>query len=211
MKTTLFVCALFAAFALAVSLVFWSQVPDPMPIHWNASGHPDGYASRTFGLLLCPALALGVPALVCLIAMADPRARKHQAWTTLLIGISGYIVVVHGLIIRAAIAPDQKLSIRALTAAIACLIGLIGLVLPLIKPNRIAGIRTPWTLADDRNWTLTHRFGGWTVRVAAIVAAAAAFVVPDVAVLWVALGGAAVGFVAPVLFSWALHKARPLS
>ena len=211
MKTTLFVSALFASVALALSIFFWSQVPDPMPIHWNGSGEADGFASRTFGLLFCPALAIGLPALVCLLALLDPRARKQQAWTSILIGVSAYVVVVHGLIIRAALAPDHKLSIRALAAALACLFGLIGFVLPLIKPNRVAGIRTPWTLADERNWILTHRFGGWTVRIAAAVSVGSAFVVPEGAVLWIVLATTVVGFVAPVVFSWALHKAHPLS
>lgn len=38
----------------------------------------------------------------------------------------------------------------------------IGNVMGKLRPNYTVGIRTPWTLANDRVWDQTHRFGGKT-------------------------------------------------
>ena len=36
----------------------------------------------------------------------------------------------------------------------------IGAALGNVKSNHFMGIRTPWTLASERSWEYTHRFGG---------------------------------------------------
>jgi len=36
----------------------------------------------------------------------------------------------------------------------------IGVLMPSFKRNFFVGIRTPWTLADDKVWKKTHKFGG---------------------------------------------------
>lgn len=83
-------------------------------------------------------------------------------------------------------------------------------MLPNIKQNRFAGIRTPWTLSDERNWELTHRFGGWSAKVGGLVAALSALVLPELVMFWFALVSMMAGMLAPIAFSYALHKARPL-
>ncbi len=45
-------------------------------------------------------------------------------------------------------------------SAIFCLLSL-PLVLSLVPPNRLYGIRTPKTLANEQVWYRANRFGGW--------------------------------------------------
>jgi uncharacterized membrane protein len=51
------------------------------------------------------------------------------------------------------------LIIEILAALALAVFGWMGL-LEKIPPNRIAGIRTRFTLASERNWYVTHRAGG---------------------------------------------------
>jgi uncharacterized membrane protein len=37
----------------------------------------------------------------------------------------------------------------------------IGNYLPKTRQNLTMGIKVPWTLANEKNWNLTHRFGGY--------------------------------------------------
>src|SRR5688572_18705244 len=39
MKETIYACAGITLAGLLVSLAVWNHVPDPMPIHWDASGN----------------------------------------------------------------------------------------------------------------------------------------------------------------------------
>src|ERR1041385_2519158 len=125
-KKTLFICGSIALLGLLLSAIVWNQVPDPFPIHWDAAGRANGYASRTFGLLLGPALAFGIPALVALISLADPRAREQTAWHPIVIGLSTFTIIMHGLMIRAALSEDHTLSIRILMAVMCGFCSLLG-------------------------------------------------------------------------------------
>ena len=42
----------------------------------------------------------------------------------------------------------------------------IGNQLPRARPNWWFGIRTPWTLSNDRVWERTHRVGGYLMAAA---------------------------------------------
>lgn len=54
----------------------------------------------------------------------------------------------------------------------------IPLVMGLIPRNRLYGIRTRKTLADDRTWHAANRFGGWTLIVGSLIYLTLAFAVP---------------------------------
>ena len=45
----------------------------------------------------------------------------------------------------------------------------IGMMMEKSKRNWFIGIRTPWTLSDDRVWERTHRLGGRMFKAAALV------------------------------------------
>jgi len=48
---------------------------------------------------------------------------------------------------------------KIVSLAVGILFIVIGYYLKGVKPNWFFGIRTPWTLADDRVWDATHRLG----------------------------------------------------
>jgi len=51
---------------------------------------------------------------------------------------------------------------------------ILGNVLPRARPNWWFGIRTPWTLSNDRVWVRTHRVGGYLLAGAGVVLLAGA-------------------------------------
>jgi uncharacterized membrane protein len=58
-------------------------------------------------------------------------------------------------------ATDKEMSFTmALFPVLSLFLMLMGNYLQAVKPNYFIGIRTPWTLQDERNWVLTHRLGG---------------------------------------------------
>jgi uncharacterized membrane protein len=66
---------------------------------------------------------------------------------------------------------------RLLPAAVGVLLIVVGNALPRVRPNWWFGIRTPWTLSNDRVWERTHRVSGY-VFVALGVLALGALVLP---------------------------------
>ena len=53
-----------------------------------------------------------------------------------------------------------------------------GNVLGKIRWNHTLGIRTPWTLGDERVWDKTHRFGGWAFVAGGVLLLGATFALP---------------------------------
>jgi len=52
------------AIAVIVQLVVLPTLPDPVAIHWGASGEPDGYASAWVSIMVTALVGLGIPLLI---------------------------------------------------------------------------------------------------------------------------------------------------
>jgi uncharacterized membrane protein len=63
----------------------------------------------------------------------------------------------------------------------ACIILLLAipLILGLIPPNRIYGIRTVETLSDQQRWYEINRFGGWALSISSLLYLAVAVLFPS--------------------------------
>ncbi|MEI9989600.1 MAG: SdpI family protein [Rhizomicrobium sp.] len=82
----------------------------------------------------------------------------------------------------------------------------IGNVSGKLRPNHFAGIRTPWTLADDEVWDKTHRFGGWIFVICGFVVLNAALIFDASATTRIATGATLATAIVVIGASW--HFAR---
>lgn len=99
---------------------------------------------------------------------------------------------------------------RVAPALVGMLLIVLGNALPRARPNWWFGIRTPWTLSNDRVWIRTHRVGGYLIVLAGILMlVAAAFqrswtlVVGFAAVLAAAFGSLVYSY-----FAWKQETSR---
>lgn len=86
---------------------------------------------------------------------------------------------------------------------------LLGNYIPKLGQNYTVGIKVPWTLNSERNWTLTHRMAGRLFVAAGIISICAAFqesVVGNEATLIVIVGVIIVAGLGSVLYSFWLYK-----
>ncbi len=117
----------------------------------------------------------------------------------LLVGLFGYI---HVLSLLAALDAHWNAT-RALIGGILLAMMLLGNVLGKVPRNFYVGIRTPWTLADERVWQATHRLAARCVVAAGLIGLLAVVIAGWVAFSLVVL---IVSFVIPVLYSLILYK-----
>ncbi|HLO33107.1 MAG TPA: SdpI family protein [Anaerolineales bacterium] len=64
--------------------------------------------------------------------------------------------------------------------AIVIVVLTLPLILGLIPPNRIYGIRTVETLVDKQRWYQANRYGGWTLLVSSLIYLGVAAFFPSV-------------------------------
>jgi uncharacterized membrane protein len=96
---------------------------------------------------------------------------------------------------------------RAFLAGVLIMVGLMGNVLGKVRRNYWIGVRTPWTLANDRVWNDTHRQAArFLVAVAALglvtLMLPVSFLMASTAVFALIFGGLAV----PALYSFVYYK-----
>jgi uncharacterized membrane protein len=208
-KTTLYLCTALAILGVLVSAVVWNVVPSPMPVHWNASGQADGFASRGFGLLVMPLSTLGLTLLVQVVARRQQLGSGTRSALGIIMGtFASFMLGVHLLMIHAALSTGMHLSTGLFTALFGALFLAIGLAMPRLEPNRIAGVRTPWTLRSEANWKVTHRFAAYSMGGAGLLTILVSPLLSPPALFVVSFGAIMIGSLSPVLVSYLLYRAR---
>lgn len=152
-----------AAVSFVLTASAWFFLPGQIPIHWSASGEVDTWGDRA-NILWIAALPLAMALFLRLIPRIDPRRdayRRHaEAWESLSLVLClglmalGWVTVAAGMGLAIASGTLIKLVLGLLLAG-------LGNSLGRLKPNWFFGIRTPWTLASEESWRLTHRRGGF--------------------------------------------------
>jgi uncharacterized membrane protein len=149
--------------AIALSALMSPHMPDVVPTHWNSAGHVDGYGSKWINLLLMPGTIIFCMALTPLLPFLSPKQFKIEPFEStygyVMVLLSGLILALHIVILRASTGRAIDLNSDFLIVMFG-FFALIGNVLGKVGRNFWMGVRTPWTLADERVWKATHRFAG---------------------------------------------------
>lgn len=205
--------------ALAAPFVFlaavWPQVPERIPIHFNAAFVPDGWIRKPWGALLLPLTSPLVVALTLLWFRFDPKMAKCDADTREHVGkVLHQVLVATTMLISAC-------SVAVIWAAWGNLnpvIAVINYGLPLmflvvgngmskLRPNYTIGIRVPWTLESPVVWTKTHRLGGrLMVGLGLGLLAAVTFGLGKAWYAWVLLSGIGVWVVTVMTYAFILSR-----
>ncbi|WP_135257517.1 DUF1648 domain-containing protein [Thermus caldilimi] len=188
----------------ALTLFVYSQLPERIPAHWNAQGEVTRYGSRMEVFLLPLVLTLLYPFLA-LAPRLDPKLRGQapKVWPWLLAAVVWTFTLLQGAFLYAAWSHAQGRPFpvaRALLGAVGLVFLVLGLLLPRLPPNHLAGVRTPWTLEDPEVWQRVHRQAGLAFALLGLLAWLAALL--GGGWLWVWLAALLAVGVYLVLFSY---------
>jgi immunity protein, SdpI family len=158
--------------AAAFSLAVWGRLPARVATHWNAQGQVNGWGSRGFAAWLMPivmaAIALVLPALPRIDPRRENFAKFRPTYDLVVNAVITMLAVMHVAVLGAAL--GWPVSMERLTPLmVGGLFLVLGNVMPRARPNWWFGIRTPWTMSNDRVWERTHRLGGYLFVVAGVL------------------------------------------
>ncbi len=146
----------------------WPQIPERIPIHFNASFVPDGWMKKPWGALLLPLTNFIVVTVTLLWFRFDPKMAKCDADTREHVGkvLRQALVATCLLIAACSVAViwaawgNLNPVIAVINYGLPIMFLVIGNSMSKLRPNYTIGIRVPWTLESPVVWTKTHRFGG---------------------------------------------------
>jgi uncharacterized membrane protein len=164
---------IFFAVAALLSIISHPFLPGTVVSHWNAQGFADGYIAKEWLLVLFPAFILAVAALISFFIKKDPlysNILKFKREADLAVyAVLAFLLYVYALMLLWNTGVGFSMA-YALAPAMAILLFILGVVMRKAKRNYVIGIRTPWTLANDRVWDKTHRLGSKLLMAAGVIA-----------------------------------------
>lgn len=159
--------------SFAVGIYFFPQMPEKMASHWNIRSEVDGYIPKFWGLFLMPIISLGLFLLFLLIPKIDPlkenikKFKKYFDWFVFLIIVFLFYLYFLTIIWNIGFRFD---FVVFLMPAFSLLFYYIGILTENAKRNWFIGIRTPWTLSNDKVWEKTHKIGGKLFKIVGLIA-----------------------------------------
>ncbi|MBW0369755.1 SdpI family protein [Ensifer adhaerens] len=164
----------------SATLVGYLAIPAEalLPIHWGVDGTADAFWPRDRALALAPVAVAVLAAFSFAVGRIAPQAElqagRHIAEVTLP-AILALFAAIQTVIVLIGLGVDLSMT-RVIAFGLGLLSIVVGNVLPKSQPNGLAGIRLPWTLADNANWRATHRLAGLLMVCAGITLALLALV-----------------------------------
>ncbi|MGK2934690.1 MAG: SdpI family protein [Gemmatimonadaceae bacterium] len=151
------------AVAFIASAAVYSDLPARVPSHWNVAGEIDGWMNKEWGAFVMPLTLVGLLAMLHVLPRIDPRGANYSkfrsTFESVMITTMAFLLAVHLTMLAIALGKDVSMT-RVIPLGIGLLLIVLGNLMPRTRSNWFVGIRTPWTLSNDRVWERTHRLGG---------------------------------------------------
>lgn len=196
---------------IVISLVTYSFMPAIVPSHWGINGQVNGYAPKWVNAVLFPALSIGLYLLMRVSLFfkmrpyTDDESRQANIKTTnlILVGVLLFFLVIQIIVTLVGLGFQLDFPF-VMNLALSVFLIFIGNYLGKLRPNYWAGIRTPWTLANDTVWERTHRLGGWLFVAAGLIGLLTSFV-PALR-FWAVIGALLLATAILCIYSYMLYN-----
>lgn len=191
---------------LAGTLVAYPHLPSTVPMHWNAHGQIDSWGPRWSVLVYMPGIMIGTVVLFAALPWLSPKKFEVDSFGPTYLYIMIVMVAMFGYIQILTLLTSLGLALdvgRAIEGGVSLLIALLGNVLGKVRRNFYVGIRTPWTIANERVWNATHRLGAKTFFVGGLLGLLAVLLR---APFWVPVVCFLAGAFIPVVYSLVYYK-----
>lgn len=208
-KQAISISKLIVLLAVLISAWAWPSLPEDtrIAIHFDLQGTADGFAGKTFGLLLMPAIMLGFSTLFSFLPSLEPRKFNLEESRPSYLGV-WYVLLLFFLYIHLSIV---GLALGLLSSALigfpqvlSVLFFLLGRQIRSAKSNFFIGVRTPWTLSSEHAWKQANYQAGTLFMVLGILGLTISFFLGQTAIAWIIYGAIGIALFAVVasFFYW---------
>lgn len=176
-ETIVFIIMLIPFIYLAM---IWGDLPDEIPLHWNAKGEIDRYGGKG-ELISLPFMLSGLTyAIMLAVPFIDPKKKIQNMGNKYFSIRMGIQVFVSGLCTYILYMTQDGASAdtRMIFVLVSLLFTVLGNYFKTIKPNYFVGIKTPWTLENEQVWVKTHKMAGLLWFYGGILSAIVCYILP---------------------------------
>ena len=202
-KNTLIVTSLVTLIPIVIGLLLWNKLPEQVPFHWDINGNVDNWAGKAVAVFAMPAF-LTVMQWVCVLASAaDPKSANYNRKTFQLVLWICPITCLLASSLVYCYALGYSLRVEILMPLfLGAIFTVLGNLMPKMKQSYMLGIKLPWTLHNEENWNMTHRFAGKIWVAGGVIMMATAFL----GSFWILIGIIALMTAIPTVYSYLYYR-----
>jgi len=183
----------------------WNILPAQVPTHFNLEGIADGWSSKHSLIYIIGALGIGIYLIMLIIPTIDPKKKIQQMgnkyYNIRFILTFCFSLLAFHILYSSKEGSMQKSDILFLIIGI--LFAMLGNYFQTIRPNYFIGIRTPWTLENEKVWKSTHSLAGRIWIVGGILIAVLGFFIKNSGIFSIIFGLIiSIMILVPIIFSY---------
>lgn len=216
---------LLAALSLVATAVAMNFLPEQIPAHYNFAGEIDRYGSK-YEMFIYPGFILLFAVIWSLLLAhydkkiaggGDEKATQEARVNRKVLFVSAVVMMEVFLALQSVsiynamkhTADTTKMSVDVISvefAVIGIALVIMGNIMPKAKRNGLFGLRTSWSMANDRTWLASNRVGGVLMCVGGVAIIVLAFLLKDMAVIFASLAVVLVVTVIATVYSYVAYK-----
>ena len=203
-KWELLLTSLVCLLPLPVGTALYPRLPEIMVTHWDFSGNANGWSSRAATVFGLPLVILALH-LVCFYAESrETKKNTNPVLRTVLLWFCPAVSLLGGAVtLGTGLGYEMHIS-TVVPVFVGLLFLILGNYLPKIRQNRTMGIKLPWTLQSEENWTRTHRLAGFLWVAGGLLLILLTLL--GLGSTWVYAAVTAAMVLIPGFYSWELHR-----
>jgi len=211
MKKQIIIAILLAVLPFGYAIYLYPTLPHKIPMHFNLNGEVDGWGSKE-SIYLLPAI-MGLTSIFVFLMLAnikkiDPKRYEgadEKIYAQFGLFTVGFLCCLSMVILYGTAHVGigiNKLIFPLLGFAFAGM----GIYMPKLKQNYLAGFKLPWTLENEANWNATHALAGkvWTIGGTLQMISALLLNGPSIFIVFMSI--TAVMVIIPSAFSYRMFK-----
>ncbi|MBD3108816.1 SdpI family protein [Bacillus sp. AGMB 02131] len=146
------------AIAFLISVIIYPRLGSTIPIHWTGN-EQDFTSSKLFGAFFMPVFMLAIYYLISFLFDIDSLKKnvsgrvKNMTITSVLLSL----LTIHIAILTVGLGFNLNMTMVC-GFILGAVTMIISNIVPKVERNRVFGLRTKWTIEDDRVWKISNRF-----------------------------------------------------
>lgn len=200
-------------------------LPKEVPMHFDFSGNVDRYGSR-YEMFIFPGLMAAMALFwSILLAWCEKKHKNADGKTAAeaqnnikILRISAAVIMIMefvlqcGALVNAFRHLEQPVQVMpaefgsVVCAAVGIAMAVMGNLMPKSKRNGFFGIRTSWSMENDRTWLASNRFGGAVFFAVGAAVTVLSLILRGITIICVMMGMVILGTVVSIAYSHYAYK-----
>lgn len=215
---------------MAVSVIATAAVvgflPDTIPMHFDITGAVDRFGSK-YEIFLFPAINI----VFLVINFISDKIYKKQLSTLsdekkiaeiknnmkimpviTIVGMLTFMLMGVGFVFFILTSEDVSTSVmppklsNIVGIALGILLAVLGNFMPKARKNALFGLRTPWSMKNEKTWTLSNRFAGFVMFISGILMIAVSLIFKGMVIVWGIMGVLLAATILSIVYSYVISR-----